>query len=104
MFPMNREQYLTNIAKCDELHDVIDFMFEHHICEECVLREIIEQMAGSVRERRESRDDGLIRIAWREDNVRRAQLFEYERIFEQYLESQRPVEPLLDPGSEAGQP
>jgi hypothetical protein len=94
IFTIYRDKYLENKAKCQELHNVVDFRFEHHVCESCKLKEIVARSANTVREREARREESMIRIAWREDNVVRAEKGECQRTFEQYLESLKPVELL----------
>jgi hypothetical protein len=55
---------------------------------------MVARSANTVRERQALREGSMIRIAWREDNVVRAENGECQRTFEDYLGSLKPVELL----------
>lgn len=92
IFPFYREKYLSNAARCAEAHRVIEFRFEHHVCEACELKEVVERAAKGVRERRDRKEEGLVRVAWREENLRRGRGAEVD--FEEYLQSLKGLDGL----------
>jgi hypothetical protein len=55
---------------------------------------MVARSANTVREREARREESMIRIAWREDNVVRAEKGQSQRTIEEYLGSLKPMELL----------
>ena len=53
---------------------------------------MVERAAKGVRERRDRKEEGLVRVAWREENLRRGRGAEVD--FEEYLQSLKGLDGL----------
>jgi hypothetical protein len=69
------------------LHGVVDVVFEYHVCDACELQKMVARAESVARERLVRRKESLLRVAWREDNIKWGFVREAQRTFEEYAES-----------------